>query len=77
MSNALIRPVPPASVPPDSLSQPGRQGERLEQTSHLLRALAHSPAALQALAAQASAATRMSLSPRTREAIGLRVAADA
>lgn len=75
MSNALIPPVTPDSVPLESLSLLERQGERLEQTSHLLRTLAHSPAALDALVAQTAAAARMSLPPRARAAIALRVAA--
>ncbi|MCZ6570196.1 MAG: LuxR C-terminal-related transcriptional regulator [Deltaproteobacteria bacterium] len=70
----MIQPVTAGDISREALSILERVGERLEETSNSLRTAAHSSAALESLAAQVSAATRMRLPPRTRQAIALRVA---
>ncbi len=74
MANALIAPVTESNVPRTSLTILEQVGGRLEDTSNFLRTVAHSPAALESLVAQFSAAARTRLPPRSREAIALRVA---
>lgn len=74
MRKALIQPVTKSDVSREALSILERKGGRLEETSNSLRTVAHSSAALESLTTQVSAASRMRLPPRTREAIALRVA---
>ena len=72
MSNALIHPVTDSNIPRASLALLERVGG--EDIPNFLKTVAHSPAALECLFSQFSAAARTRLPPRSREAIALRVA---
>ena len=74
MSVPVIPPVPESNIPRRALTSLEWSSGCPQESYNFLRTVAHSPAALDALAAQVSAVDHMRIPPRTREAIALRVA---
>ena len=74
MNEPVIQPVTTTSMVPEARKLLMQLGGSLEASSNFVRTLCHSPAALASLATQLDVAANMRLSPRTQEAIALRVA---
>ena len=74
MSAPLLPPLAESEVPASARATLSGLSRSLEGRLDFLRAVAHSVAALEALAAQVGATSEMRLPAQTREAIGLRVA---
>ncbi len=74
MNEPVIQPVTATSMVTEARKLLVRLGGSLEAGSNFIRTRCHSPAALASLATQLDAAATMLVSPRTQQAIALRMA---